>query len=171
MQRSCHRRTGSRVAVDRGFHGDIILREFVAGLGIVAVCVQCFKNDLNTELLQLRLDKLRIANVGFLACVAGERKDADLAIRVHIEAVRVLFGVTGVRHILFGLRQILTERFGLLVSNGHGRHEAAVGVRGIGAAEYGTEAVIAVCLLICMRGGCYLTKRGVFDTINATKNA
>ena len=80
--------------------------------------------------------------MGFLACVAGEGKDADLAIRVHIEAVRVLFGVTGICHILRGFVQILTERLSLLITHGHGRHEAAVGVRGIGAAEYGAEAVI-----------------------------
>ena len=80
--------------------------------------------------------------MGFLACVAGERKGADFAVRVHIEAICVLFCVTGVCHALRGFRQVLTERFGLLVSNGHGRHEAAVGVRGIGAAEYGAEAVI-----------------------------
>ena len=60
-----HAHTGGGVAVDCGFHGDIILREFVAGLGVVAVCVQRFKIHLNAELLELRLDKLRIANAGF----------------------------------------------------------------------------------------------------------
>ena len=87
--------------------------------------------------------------MGFLACVAGEGKDADLAIRVHIEAVRVLFGVTGICHILRGFVQILTERLSLLITHGHGRHEAAVGVRGIGAAEYGAEAVIVQCVGDC----------------------
>ena len=80
--------------------------------------------------------------MGFLACVAGEGKGTNLAVRVHIEAVRILFCVTGIRHVLLGFRQILTERFGLLITHGHRRHEAAVGVRGIGAAEYGAEAVI-----------------------------
>ena len=137
-----HAHTGSRVAVDCRFHGDVVLREFVAGLGVVAVCVQRFKNDLNAELLELRLDQLCIADVGFLACVAGERKGAGLAVRVHIEAICVLFCVTGVRHVLLGFVQILTERLSLLITHGHRRHEAAVGVRGIGAAEYGAEAVI-----------------------------
>ena len=80
--------------------------------------------------------------MGFLARVAGERKGANRAVRVHIEAICVLFCVTGVRHILFGLRQILTERLSLLITHGHRRHEAAVGVDGIGAAEHGAEAVI-----------------------------
>ena len=133
----------SLVAVDCCFHGDIILREFVAGLGVVAVAVQRFEIHLNTELFQLRLDKLRIADVGLLACVAGERKGADLASVIHIEAICVLFRVARVRHILRGCVQILTERFGLLIAHGHGRHEAAVGVRGIGAAEYGAEAIIS----------------------------
>ena len=137
-----HAHTSGGEAVDCRFHGDVVLREFVAGLGVVAVCVQCFKNDLNAKLLKLRLDKLCIANVGFLACVAGERKGADFAGAIHIEAVRVLFCVTGICHALRGFRQVLTERFGLLVAHGHRRHKAAVGVRGIGAAEYGAEAVI-----------------------------
>ena len=80
--------------------------------------------------------------MGFLACVAGEGKGAGLAVRVHIEAICVLFCVTGVCHALRGFRQVLTERLGLLITHGHRRHEAAVGVRGIGAAEYGAEAVI-----------------------------
>ena len=137
-----HAHTGSRVAVDRRLHGDIVFRELVAGLGVVAVRVQRFQVHLNAELLELRLDKLCIADVGFLARVAGERKGADFAVRVHIEAVRILFCVTGIRHALRGFRQVLTERLSLLITHGHRWHEAAVGVRGIGAAEYGAEAVI-----------------------------
>ena len=137
-----HAHTGSRVAVDCRFHGDVVFRELVAGLGVVAVCVQRFQIHLNTELLKLRLDKLRVTDMSFLACIAGKRKGADLAVRVHIEAVCVLFCVTGVRHILRGFVQILTERLSLLITHGHRWHEAAVGVRGIDAAEYGAEAVI-----------------------------
>ena len=80
--------------------------------------------------------------MGFLARVAGEGKGADLAVRVHIEAVRVLFRVTGICHALRGFRQVLTERLSLLIAHGHRRHKAAVGVCRIGAAEYGAEAVI-----------------------------
>mgnify|MGYP002465326028 CR=1 FL=1 len=67
-----HAHAGGGIAIDRRFHGDIVFRELVAGLGVVAVRVQRFKNDLNTELLKLRLDQLRVTDMGFLACVAGE---------------------------------------------------------------------------------------------------
>ena len=137
-----HAHTSGGEAVDCRLHGDVVLREFVAGLGVVAVRVQRFKNDLNAKLLELRLDKLCIADMGFLARVAGERKGANRAVRVHIEAICVLFRVARVRHILRGFVQILTERLSLLITHGHGRHEAAVGVDGIGAAEHGAEAVI-----------------------------
>ena len=161
-----HAHTGSRVTVDCRFHGDIVFRELVAGLGVVAVAVQRFEIHLNAELLELRLDKLCIADMGFLARVAGERKGADLAVRVHIEAVCVLFCVTGVRHILRGFVQILTERLSLLITHGHRRHEAAVGVRGIDAAEYGAEAVIVQrvgnCqpeILICKETACVVERQ------------
>ena len=94
-----HTHTGSGVAIDGRLHGDIVLREFIAGLGIVGIFVHRIQIYLNTKGLQLGLDHFRVAYMGLLCGVDRQCESGDLTICVHIEAIGILFGITGRFHV------------------------------------------------------------------------
>ena len=67
---------------------------------------------------------------------------SGLTVCVHIEAVGVLFGITGRLHVFICLERVGRQFFGILVTDCGGGYKAPVGDLGIGAAEICPESIV-----------------------------
>ena len=90
--------------------------------------------------------------MGLLCGVNRQRKGGNLPVGVDIEAVGVLFRITGGLHIFLRLRRVGGQLFGVLIPNSRGRNKAAIGNLGVCTAE------ISLKFLIVQRIGNCLTQ-------------
>ena len=149
-QAVAHAHTGGGIAINCRLHGNVVLGELVAGLGVIGILVHRIQIDLNTELLQLILDHFRIAHMGFLCGVHRQREGSNLSGVIDVESVCVLFGITGSFHIFLGLCRVSCQLLGLLIANSGLRNKAPVGNLGVCAAKVSLESIVIQCAGNCL---------------------
>ena len=80
--------------------------------------------------------------MGLLCGVDRQCESGDLTICVHIEAIGVLFGITGRFHVCICFGRISSQLFGFLIADCGGGYKAPIGDLGIGTAEIRLEGII-----------------------------
>ena len=80
--------------------------------------------------------------MGLLGGVYRQCEGSGLTVCVHIEAIGVLFGITGRLHVFICLGRVGRQFFGILVTDCGGGYKAPVRDLGIGAAEICPESIV-----------------------------